>query len=103
MSYAIMRTLYNGMAVLHPLNCPDLAPFLFWKLKLALKGRSCDISTIQDQSPGVQVEKMVDIFIRDRALKECPLCRSQYGCWSATSIETSVYDVIYMHVECSWT
>jgi len=30
-------------------------------------------------------------------------CRSQYGCWSATSIETSVYDVIYMHLECSWT
>ena len=25
------------------------------------------------------VEKMVDIFIRDTALKECPLCRSQYG------------------------
>ena len=46
---------------------------------------------------------MVDIFIRDRELKECPLCRIQYGCWSATSIETSVYDVIYMHLECSWT
>jgi len=42
-------------------------------------------------------------FIRDRALKECPLCRSQYGCWSAASIETSVYCVIYMHIECSWT
>jgi len=51
---------------------------------------------------GVQtVEKLADIFIRDRALKECPLCRSQYGCWSATSIETSVYYVIYMHLECS--
>ena len=37
------------------------------------------------------VEKFVDIFIRDRALQECPLCRSQYGCWSATSIEKSVY------------
>ena len=49
------------------------------------------------------VEKMVDIFIRDRALKDDPLCRSQYGCWSATSIETSVYDVIYMQLECSWT
>jgi len=49
------------------------------------------------------VEKMVDIFIRDRALKDCPLCRSLYGCWSATSIETSVCDVIYMHLECSWT
>ena len=49
------------------------------------------------------VEKMVDIFIRDTALEECPLCRSQYGCWSTTSIETSVYDVIYMHLECSWT
>ena len=46
------------------------------------------------------VEKMVDIFIRDTALEECPLCRSQYGFWSATSIETSVYDVIYMHLEC---
>jgi len=23
------------------------------------------------------VEKMVDIFIRDTALEECPLCRSQ--------------------------
>ena len=41
------------------------------------------------------VEMMVDIFIRDRSLKECPLCRSQYGCWSATSIETSVYDVVH--------
>jgi len=49
------------------------------------------------------VENMVDIFIRDRALKECPLCRSQYGCCSATSIETSVSLVIYMHLECSWT
>jgi len=49
------------------------------------------------------VEKMVDIFIRDRALKECALCRSQYDCWSATSIETSVYNVIYMHLLCSWT
>jgi len=49
------------------------------------------------------MEKMVDIFIRDTALKECPLCRRQYGCWSTASIETSVYDVIYMHVECSWT
>ena len=49
------------------------------------------------------VEKMVDIYIREGALKYCPLCRSQYGCWSATSIETSVYDVIYMHLECSWT
>ena len=48
------------------------------------------------------VEKMVDIFIRDRASKECSVCRSQYGCWSATSIETSVYDVIYMNLECSW-
>jgi len=37
------------------------------------------------------VEKIVDIFIRDTALKECPLCKSQYGCWSAASIETSVY------------
>ncbi len=25
------------------------------------------------------VEKIIDIFIRDRALKECTLCRSQYG------------------------
>jgi len=49
------------------------------------------------------VEKMVDVFIRDRSLKECPLYRCQYGCWSATSIETSVYDVIDMHLECSWT
>ena len=39
------------MAVLHPLYHPDLAPFHFWKLKLALKGRRCgDISTIQEQS-----------------------------------------------------
>jgi len=37
------------------------------------------------------VEKMVDIFIRDRALKERPLCRSQFGYWSAASLETSVY------------
>ena len=49
------------------------------------------------------VEKMVDIFIRDRALKECLLCRIQYGCCSATLIDTSVCDVIYMHLECSWT
>jgi len=49
------------------------------------------------------VEKMVDIFIRDRALKECPLCGSQNGCRSATSIETSVYNVTDMHLECSWT
>jgi len=49
------------------------------------------------------VENMVDMFIRDRALKECPLCRSQYGFWSATAIETSVFDVIDMHLECSWT
>jgi len=49
------------------------------------------------------VEKTVDIFIRDRSLKECPLCRSQYGCWSATSIDTSVYDVTDMHLDCSWT
>ena len=46
---------------------------------------------------GQTVETMVDIFVRDRALKECPLCRSQYGCWSVTSIETSVSDVIYMN------
>jgi len=45
------------------------------------------------------VEKMADIFIRDTALEECPLCISQYGCWFATSIETSVYDVIYMRLE----
>ena len=37
----------------HPLYCPDLAPFLFWKLRLALKGRRCDISIIQEQSPVV--------------------------------------------------
>ena len=49
------------------------------------------------------VEKMVDMFIRDRELKECPLWRSPYGSWSATSIETSVHDVIYMHLECGWT
>ena len=34
---------------------------------------------------------------------ECPLCRSQYDCWSATSIETSVYDVIDVYLECSCT
>ena len=44
------------------------------------------------------VEKMVDIIIRDRALKECPLCRSQYGC-SATSIEISFYDVTDMQLD----
>jgi hypothetical protein len=44
---------------------------------------------------GQTVEKMADIFIKDTALKECPLCRS------GTSIETSVYDVIYMHLECN--
>ena len=49
------------------------------------------------------VEKMVDIFIRDRALKECPLCRSQNSCWSATLIESSVNVVLYMHLECNWT
>ena len=49
------------------------------------------------------VEKMVDIFLRDRELKECPLCRSQCGCCYATSVGTSVYDVIYMYLECSWT
>jgi hypothetical protein len=43
------------------------------------------------------VKKMVDIFIRDRAVKEYPLC------WCATSIEKSVYGVIYMHLECNWT
>ena len=48
------------------------------------------------------MEKNIDIFIKDRALKECPLCGSQYGCWSAASNETSVYDVIYIHLECSW-
>jgi len=54
MSYTIMRTLWNGMAVLHPLYCPGLASFLFWKLKLALKGRRCGVSsTIQEQSPVV--------------------------------------------------
>ena len=37
------------------------------------------------------VEKMADIFVKDRALKECTLF------WS----DTSVYDVIYMHLECS--
>ena len=42
------------MIVLHSLYCPDLAPFSFWKLKLALKGSRCgDISTVQEQSPVV--------------------------------------------------
>ena len=51
MTYTILRTLENGMAVLHRLYCPDLAQFLFWKLKLALKRRRCgDISTFQEQS-----------------------------------------------------
>ncbi len=64
MSYTIVRTLYNGMAVLHPLYCPDLAPFLFWKLKLALKGRICgDISKNSLLLYAVQtVEKMVHII-----------------------------------------
>ena len=88
-----MRTLENGMAVLHPLYCPHLASLLFSKLQLALKGRRCgDKSIIQEQSLvcSPKAEKTAYIFIRDRALKECPLCRSQCGCWSATSIETSV-------------
>jgi len=47
----------------------------FWKLKLALKGRRFgDSSTIQEQSSVQTVQKMVDIFIRDRVLKGCPLC-----------------------------
>jgi len=83
-----------------------LSSIPFWKCKLSLKGRRCgDISTVQEQSAIVcsqTVEKMVNIFVRDRSLKECPLCRSQCGCWSATSIETSVYDMIYIHLECSW-
>ena len=37
MSRTIMRTLQNGMAVRHPVFRPDLAAFLFWILKLALK------------------------------------------------------------------
>jgi len=54
MSDIIVRTLQNGVALLRPLCCPGLAPFLFWKLKLVLKGRRCgDISTIQEQSPVV--------------------------------------------------
>jgi hypothetical protein len=89
------------MAVLHPLYCPDVTPFLFWKLKLALKGRRCDFSTIQEQSPVVCIANSGEGG-RDRALKECPLYRSEYGCWSAKSFETSVY-VFYMHLECSWT
>jgi hypothetical protein len=41
----------------------------FWKLKLALKGRRFgDSSTIQEQSAVRTVQKMVDIFIRDRSL-----------------------------------
>jgi len=78
---------------------PDLAPFLFWELKLALKGRRCD-GTIQEQSPVLCSPNSAedgDIFIGDRALEECPLCRSECGCWSATSVETSVYDLIDMH------
>ena len=63
------------MAVLHPLYCPDLTPFLFQKCKQALKRRRCgDSSTFQEQTAVVcsqTVEKMVDIFIRDTALKEC--------------------------------
>ena len=47
----------------------------------------------------VQTVEMVDIFIVDTALKGCPLCRSQYGCWSTTSVETSVYGVIYMQLD----
>ena len=44
---------------------------------------------------------MTSAHFRNRALKECPLYRNQYGCWSAASVETSVNDVIYMHLECS--
>jgi len=89
------------MADLHSVYCPDLAPFLFWKLKLAVT--SAHFKNIRLSYAVQTVEKMVDIFIRDRALKGCPLYRSQYGCWSATAIETSVYDVIDMHLECSLT
>ena len=76
--------------------------------KLSCHWREGDVTSAQCKNSlllcAVQrMEKMVDIFIRDRELKECPLCRSQYGCWSATSIETSISDVIYMHLECSWT
>ena len=54
MAYTIMRILRNGMAILHPLCCPDLVAFLFWKLKLAPKGRRCgDVHTVQEQSPAV--------------------------------------------------
>jgi hypothetical protein len=92
----------HGVAVLHPLYCPGLAPFVFvffGNFKLAVKGRiNGDISTIEEQSSVLcspNSGEEADIFIKDRALKECPLCRSD------TSVETSIYDVIYMHVECS--
>ena len=62
-----------------------------------------DSSTIQEQSAVQTVQKMVDIFIRDGALKECPLCWSQCDWCSTTSIETSVYDVSYLHLECNCT
>jgi hypothetical protein len=74
MSYTIVRTLQNWVAVLHPVYCPDLGAFLFWELKLALKRKRCgDIAQFKNSLLlyAVQtVEKMVDIFIRDRALKE---------------------------------
>jgi len=95
------------MSVLHPLYYTDLAAVLFWKLKLAL--REGDLETSAQFKNNIllyavqTVVKMVDIFVRDRALKECHLCRNQYGCGSATSVKTSVADVIYMHLECSWT
>ena len=43
----------------------------------------------QEQSPVVCSANSGEdgTHYRDRALKECPLCRGQYGCWSATSIE----------------
>ena len=47
------------------------------------------------------LEKVVDIFIRDRALKDCLVQKSiwQLFCY----IDTSVDNVIYMHLECSWS
>jgi len=70
---------YSASSVL-----PGLAPFIFGNL--SLHWRDGDVGTLAQFKNSLlfyvvqTVEKMLDIFVRDRVLKECPLCRSQYGC-----------------------